>query len=230
MATRCFASVKGLMMRVTRLDACGAPVAPPCNAVVSKGFVTIGVSANVEDGETYQLKLADGSYAINDQDFPTITNFGLEMTFAQVDPDIFEMTAGAQVLTDYAGDNVGVAFDDTPQDQIFSLEVWTKVPGNACESGQQEGIYWLLPQVVNVVVGDFSIENSLANFSIRSQTRTGNGWGVGIYDVVPINIGNTPGPLDDPVPVNVHLLGRRTTIAPPSGELCGCQDITLPGP
>lgn len=224
--THCFASVKGLMMRGTRLNDCGAPVAPPCNAVVSKGFVSINFTVQVEDGEEYKVKNADGSFAINETDNPAIQFFGVEATFTKVDPDLFELAAGAQVLTDYSGNNVGVAFEDTPRDQVFALEVWTKIPGQACVAGQQEWVYWLAPQIVNGIVGDFNIENALASFTIKGQTKGHSGWGQGIADVI-WTAASTPGKIPA-VGANVHLLGRRTPVAPPAGSDCGCIDIVLP--
>jgi len=216
------------MMRATRLDECGEPVAPPCNAVLTNGFVSAAISANVEDGEQYQQKLADGSYAINEQDYPTITNFGIALSFAQVDPDLFELLSGAETVDDYAGDTVGVRFDDEPRTQAFALEIWTNIPAQACSAGQREWAYWLMPFVVNGVIGDFTIENALASFSINAITKSNAGWGSGPYDVVPINVGNTAGPLLTPIGAHDILHGQRTSISPPTGTPCGCIDVTLP--
>lgn len=139
MATKCFASIKGLAMRWSRLDSCGEFVGPPCNAVVSKGFVSLNVSAQIEEGEEYKVKYADGTWAINERDNPLYDHFALEMSFAQVDPDLFEMAAGAQVLTDWNGDNVGVAFDDDPRDQVAGLEIWTKIPARPASVASRSG-------------------------------------------------------------------------------------------
>jgi hypothetical protein len=51
MATRCFQSIQGLCIRVTRVDTCcNPPVAgTPESYVVSDSFITLGLTAELEE-------------------------------------------------------------------------------------------------------------------------------------------------------------------------------------
>ena len=68
MSTRSMKIVRGKRVRITRLNPCGEPPAygEPCSYVVSKGFVTVTMSPQNEEGEELLLLNADGELCVND--------------------------------------------------------------------------------------------------------------------------------------------------------------------
>jgi hypothetical protein len=92
------------------------------------------------------------------------------------------------VVFDAAGDAVGFRVNSKVKtgDANFALEVWSNVPGVACEDPNAEGSfgYTLLPFIKGGVLGDFTIENGAVTFTLQNAaTKDGNAWGKGPYNV-----------------------------------------------
>lgn len=232
MPTQCYSSIQGLAMRATRLDVCGARVTTgTTNIVRTDGFVSIGLTAQYEEGTEYTAKNASGKLCVSEKGKRQLTRYDLAISFCQVDPALFELMGGVEAVLNYAGDVVGFAIDRDPSPGDVALEVWTKVPASPdaeCDvSGGGSGlyIYWLLPWVADGTPGDWTIEDGLANFSIAASTKYGNQWGQGPtgYNVVTVDATNTPGLIVAPgVLPSQHVYHRLTTIAPPAVG-CGYQ-------
>lgn len=218
MSSVCYSSIKGLAMRATRLDSVGKWVTGATGSAVSKGFVKVDLTANIEDGQEFVVKNANGDLCINEKDSPRLKFVDLAVEFCEVDPELFELMTGVRLLADQAASNVGFALSETWNAAPCALEVWTKIAGSV--AGNHQWIYWLLPQVVNGIVGDFSIENGPMNFTLKANTKANPYWGSGPYNVVAQDAGLTPGVLLDPVEDGDHVYHRLTEIAPPTAT-CG---------
>lgn len=221
MATKTYPMVRGRMMRVTRLDGCGAPDYGDAGTVVSKGFVTIGVTANINEGQAITITNADGSTAVSDPAVPELENFTLAITYTKVDPDIYALTTGQATVLDASGDAVGfrVNSDVSPTDTAFGLEVWSTVPGEACSTdpnAQGAFAYILFPYVSGGVISDFTIENGAISFGLaNATTKKGTQWGTGPYNVV-LDGGSTPSVLLSAAATADHLHVQYTELAPPT--------------
>lgn len=231
MVTRCASYVRGRMMRVTRLDACGRVVYGDDSMVTSKGFVSVGYTANVDDGEEINVPNAAGERCVYEPANPSFLGYTVEIAFCNVDPDLFAMMTGQRVVTDAFGDVVGFTMDTavSAQDSAFALEVWAGSPTTSgCADGATGNFgYVLLPFVQGGIVGDFTIENAEVTFTVSgAATKDGNAWGVGPYDVV-LGVDSLPGPLNDPLTPTEHLLFRQTGVAPPEA-LCGARPLLDP--
>lgn len=223
MPDQCYGSIKGLVARATRLDACGVPLTGATDSVVTDGFITIGLTAQIEQPDEITQRNAAGALCIDVVPAPFLRRYDLAIDFCQVDPALFELIADTTLVTNPDGDAVGMAVDDLPKTQKFGLEVWTEVPGDACEGGAQTWVYWLLPFVANGRLGDMTIENGAATFPVAANTQRGSRWGRGPYIVVPTAAGNaTPGilPAAQAITNRQHLYQRLTTVAPPEAA-CG---------
>lgn len=231
MVTRCASYVRGRMMRVTRLDACGRVVYGDDSVVTSKGFVSVGYTANIDDGEEINVPNAAGERCVYEPANPSFLGYTVEVAFCNVDPDLFAMMTGQRTLTNAFGDVVGFTMDTavSAQDSAFALEVWAGSPstGGCAEGATGNFGYILLPFVQGGVVGDFTIENAEVTFTIsNASTKDGNAWGAGPYDVV-LDVTSTPGPLSDPVTPTEHLYFLQTGVAPPEAE-CGARPLLDP--
>lgn len=232
-ASKCFSPVRGRAMRVTKLDGCGRPVYGEESVAVSEGFVTISFTANTDDGEEINVTNAAGKTCVREVPCPTFLGYSVEIEFCQVDPGLLAMLTGQDVVYDVTGAASGfrVNSDVSPCDSGFALEVWTGVPGVACDPNAAPGAvpsgYLLLPYLQGGIFGDFTIENGAISFTVTgANTKTGSAWGVGPYDVLR-GAGGTPGPLATPIASGDHLHVEFTDLANPVG-FCGTQPLLDP--
>lgn len=229
MPATCWSSVYGKMMRATRVDECCAPVAGACSTVTTDGFVSIAYSSEIKEGNEVEIEKANGQLCINDKACDEIKWVNVTATFCNVDPDLFSLMTGYTTVLDYAGVAVGNRVQKSVLcDGGFALEAWSDIPGQAClvTGGKLYG-YFLLPCVVNAVLTGFTLENDGASFEMTARTKLAAGWGVGPYNVDPVDIANTPGPLQTPITIEDHLDMHATTIAPPAA-VCGCTPLVIP--
>jgi len=225
-------------MRVTRLDGCGRPDATDvsCQQVTSDGFVSVEVTANIDEGDAISVTNASGKVCVSQTPCPTLTGYGVNMTFCNVDPDLFALVTGQDSVQDPAtGEGIGFRVNTGKSgcDAGFALEVWSSVPGVTCpvdDQGQpipeaeMPSGYILFPFLQGGVFGDFTIENDAVSFVVQGAvTKDGSGWGVGLYDVTLDDQGQ-PGPLTTPIDSKDHLHVQVTYVAPPTPG-CGCGFI-----
>lgn len=223
MATKCFQSIQGLCIRVTRLDSCcNTPSAgTPASFVVSDSFITLGLTAELEEPDEFTLKLANGKLCINEIGCATLKRYTVEISLCNADPDLFEIMGGVTKVLDFNGDTVGYEIDqDLGQCGKFSLEFWTRVPSDTCLPGvDQQYVYWLLPCLQNGRVGDITIENGPLEFSFTADAIVSSAWGVGPYNVVPLTEGDDiGGALIAPIGCQTALHVQLTTIPPPCDD------------
>lgn len=231
MASKCFPLVRGRVMRVTRLDGCGRPVPGDDSVVTTDGFVSVGLTSNTEEGEAISVTNANGKVCVSDTPAPTFTGYDVEVTYCDVDPELFALMTGQDTVVDWEGNIVGfrVNSDVNMDDSGFALELWSSVPAQQCDpdaaAGTGEYGYFLLPFVKGGVLGDFTIENAAVSFSLSgAQSKAGGAWGSGPYDVVAIDATNQAGPLLEPIEAGDHLHLQLTTIAPPEPS-CGATAL-----
>lgn len=225
MTTRSMKIVRGKRIRITRLDACGeVPAsADPCSFVVSKGFVTVTLSPQSEEGEEFLLLNADGELCVNDHAQHNFKRWNLEMELCDVDPELVSLITRVTLETDASGATVGFRTSEGRIDEEFAFEIWSGVGEQDCVDGEEYG-YMLFPFVSGGIFDDLTIENGVATLTISNAfTKTGGLWGVGPYDVVPDEYG-APAPLAVPIQPGEHHLQRLTTIAPPAVTV-GCQPM-----
>lgn len=219
MADKDFSLVRGRVLRVTKLDACGEVLPGPRNSVVTKGMISVGFSAQNDEGTTISQTNANGDTCIRDVPAPKFLNYTLELALCGVSPTLVSLLTGNDLVRDANDDEVG--FDvgtDVDLDEIrFALELWSVVPGQNCLPGESRSYgYLLVPLIQGGQFGDFTWQNDAVNFTVsNAQTKDGNGWGVGPYDVQADETGN-PGPLVTAINPNKHLRVIRTTVAPPA--------------
>lgn len=230
MAT-CWSSIGAEVMRATRLDACGAPVEGPCSTVVSDGFVSIGWESEIAEGTDTEVRKANGRLCVSDRACDELRWLNLTISFCQVNPDLFSMMTGYEVVLDYDGQSVGNRIGEQILcDGGIALEAWTRIPGLPCTPGVDNAKPWgyfLAPWIKSAILNSFTMENDAATFEITARTSSASTWDVGPYDVVATDALNTAGPLLTPIGAKDHLHMQVTTIQPPAvPEDCGC--VALP--
>jgi hypothetical protein len=192
---KCFPLVRGRVMRVTRLDSCGRIADRACSAIATDGFVSVALTANIEEGEDISVTNAAGRTCVSDEAEPTFNGYGVAITFCDVNPQLYAMMTNQAVVYDVFGTAVGFRVNSKVKtgDANFALEVWSNVPGVVCDDPNAAGSYGytLLPFIKGGVLGDFTIENAAVSFSLtNAATKDGTGWGVGPYNIAP-TVGGT---------------------------------------
>lgn len=223
MAAKCFQSIQGLCIRVTRLDSCCNPpsAGTPNSLVTSDSFITLNLKAELENPDEFVVKLANGKLCINSIGCATLKRYTVEVTLCNADPDLFEIIGGINKVLDFSGATVGYEIDqDLGSCGKFSLEFWTKVPLDQCLPGQDTSyVYWLLPCLQNGRVGDVSIANGPLEFSWSADAIPSSTWAQGPYNVVPLTQGDdVGGSLLAPIGCNTALHVQLTTIKPPCDD------------
>lgn len=220
MSSRTFPLIGGRRMRLTRLDACGVPAWGNATMAVSKGFVSVAVTANYDDGTEVVVRNASDERCVQRDAEAELINLGLAVTFCAVDPALYSAFTGfPEVLDPATGDVIGFITDRAIKPSMVknALEVWSDAMGNAgCEEGEEVPYGYLLwPFLQGARVGDYTIENGAVTFSVTGiLTKDGTQWGVGPYDVI-LDENGDPGPLTDPLTSTQHQYTVRTLVAPP---------------
>jgi hypothetical protein len=226
MAAKCYGVLRGRRMRVTRLDECGVPIPGAGNEVTSKGFIKCDVSSEVEDGDDYTTKNAAGELCINESGDPQLKWLTTSIDFCNVDPELFGLMTGMPLVMDGDAENpsaIGFSVDeDTFATVAFALEIWTDVAGQTCGTGGKTYGYALFPYNVQGALGDLTIENGAATFTIASRTHRDSGWGIGPYEVV--NVAGEPSHLLTPIRPGEHMRQFLTDVAPPA-DACGAGTV-----
>jgi hypothetical protein len=220
-------------MRVTRLNGCGQPVYGDGSVGVSDGFVSVSFTANTDEGEEINVTNAAGKTCVREVPCPTFLGYDVEIEFCNADPALFALLTGQEPVLDE--DDVAIGFrvnsDVSGCESGFALEVWTGVPGVACDTSASPestpGGYLLLPYLQGGTFGDFTIENDAISFTITgAATKTGSGWQTGPYNVQRDATG-TAVPLATPILSGDHLHVQYTDVAPPPA-ICGTHPLLDP--
>jgi len=231
MATVCFTPFKVPRVRVTRLNSCGQVVTGSCSQVVSDGIISVEITKNYEDREEFFVKNGDGQFCVRETNPPILKWIDLTLTFCNVDPDIVNIVAAEPLYSsnDAAATKIGWSTDEGSSANVnFALEGWTRLSGSGvlCTGGQEYG-YFLWPWVVEGTIGDMTLENGVANFTVTARTHSNSLWGVGPYNVDYSDAtpgGTTPIPMLTPILSTQHSRMFITRLAPPAAA-CGCAAV-----
>lgn len=236
--TKCLSLVKGRRIRVTKLDSCGRPIYGDDSQVTSKGFISVGFTASTVDSDEINVTNASGEVCVFEAAVTSLTGYGVEIAFCEVDPELFALVTGQPVVLGADGSTV-IGFDvDTKislDNSNFALELWAGSPaGDACSTEGAQGSYGylLLPFLSGGILGDFTVENAAVTFTLTgANTKEGNSWGVGPYPVM-LDGGSpaSPAPMASPVSTSTALRTMIVDVAPPEAA-CGARpllDSTLP--
>jgi hypothetical protein len=229
MPTKTWNSIKGRRLRATKLDECGAVAYGACASYITKGFISVQYSPEIEEGEEYTQKLADGSLAVDERDADAIKWFELEIVMSGVEPDLVAFLTGQPMVLDYAGAAVGNRFNGAPLASNVAIEVWSDIPNQACVAGDKVYGYFLTPWLSSGSIDAFTLENGVASFTLKARTKKGSLWDEGPYDVDGADVANTPGPLLTPIGATEMLDMHLTVIPPPAVPVTpGCTTLVAP--
>jgi hypothetical protein len=226
-AAWCGPAVQGTVLRLVKLDVCGAPVTGASSGVVvTKGYTSIAPEPQYEDGDTFRTKNAAGELCVNFVGPNVYANSNITVTMCVLDPDAGVLITGSRLILTNLVTGSGNAYGYNNPAAHFSLETWQPLSGNnRCDpvTGLQRYVYWAWPHVFNAKVNGFSIENGPLELAFEAMTTYpsplwGDGPGTGtswLPDVI-----DTTNYVDD-------FLWNITTTPPPTPPaICGAFLLT----
>jgi len=228
----CVSYLQGLVIRATKLDVCGAPVAGACSTVVSKGFISMEIEADETSGNEISPTLANGERCYYYLSPKLLNGIKVNIEFCQVDPELINLLTGSPLVVDDTSptpQSIGFTTDSASYGVAnVALELWMNVAGGGClgTAGRKWG-YYLLPWLYQGTVGKPTVENDAVNFTVNEAiTKDGNQWGVGPYNIQNTSLG-VPSPLFTALSTTAHDLLMPVDLAPPT-PVCGCLALVLP--
>lgn len=224
MTAQCFSSVRGRVLRITKLDSNGAVVLGANSQVVSDGFIKVDYAPNLREGQEIEVVNAAGSLCVSDTTKPQLKGYNLKLDLCSIDPSALGLLTGNQVITDTSAKDVGFRVAQAIGSADFAIEVWTDIPAGTTATKSYG--YFLLPWVTQGVLDAFSIENNALTLSLNAKTAKGGGWGTGPTSYKPINgTAGAAAALSTPIGATDHLHVQVTTIAPPTAA-CGTASVS----
>ncbi|MEH1014612.1 PKD domain-containing protein [Micromonospora sp. CPCC 206060] len=223
MSAVCDTPVKGKMLRATKLGACGDPILGaggwPVH-VTSKGFVSVEYAAEVDDGEEIDQKDANGDSLVYEPARRRIKLYNVTVTCGRVDPELYTLFTGQPVVLDEDGSATGLRVTSKVNlDSAVALELWSGTAQKKCGTVARPRYgYFLLPQLIDGMIGDFTVENGAATFTLTGKAIENPAWETGPYDVYLRSTGVAP--LMDPMG-DADLLHMDWTYLPPPPPTCG---------
>lgn len=217
---------EGEVVRITRVDSCGAPVEGEGNAFVDDCWASVLMAPNVEAGTDVDFRAMNGRSCGFKRGRPSFRGFDLTGSFYSASPEMIDLLTGNPVVDDYAGDPAG--WDDCAVSAAegFALEIWQNVVGEDCPEGAEANYwYWLLPWITNGVLGDVTVSQEGVTFELTAATRSGGRWSLGPWDVQAQDALGTAGPLLTEIGTDCHRRSFLTSAAPPDAV---CDYVTVP--
>src|SRR6185295_18796938 len=117
-----FPVVKGLKLRATKINNCGLPQEGPNNRLVTDGFVTVNMTAVMNDAEELEQKNAEGKVCVTDRTPPTRKYYTPVVTLCNVNTELISMFNGWDQVLDYADNPIGFR-DQTDVDGDYGVAI-----------------------------------------------------------------------------------------------------------
>ena len=99
MATQDYAaSIQGVSIRVTRLDAAGSLLNAPGDSYTTSAFMRVSFTPEYEEGDEITEKSADGTVCVTYKSPDTLKRTTMEVAICEPDPEITQMISGGLLL------------------------------------------------------------------------------------------------------------------------------------
>lgn len=183
MATQDYAaSVQGVAIRVTRLDASGNLLNKAGDSYTTSAFLRASFTPEYEEGDEIIEKSADGTVCVSYKAPDTLKRITMEVAICEPDPELTSLMSGGLLLRKNFGsfaspDNKSIgwsapAVGDDPAGNGVAIEVWSFAVKDGKRTTNLPYFYWVFPYCKLRQSGDRVIENGLL-------ANTFEGYGLG---------------------------------------------------
>ena len=168
MATQEYAaSIQGVSIRVTRLDAAGNLLNGAGDSYVTSGFMRVSFTPEYEEGDEITEKNANGAVYVTYKAPDTLKRITMELAIAEPDAELSALISGGLLLrkdvngTDksvgYASPGVG----DDPAGNGVAVEAWSHAVKDGKKASVLPYFHWVFPYAKLRLSGDRVIENGM---------------------------------------------------------------------
>ena len=175
------ASVSGVAIRVTRLNASGGLLTD--ESYTSKSFIRVSFTPEYEEGDEITEKNADGTICVSFKAPDTLKRVTMEVAVCDPDPVLSWLLSGGVLLAGEAdppgttpeSEPLGWASAEVGEDPSgdgVAVEVWSRAIVDGKPAAVMPYFHWVFPYVKTRLSGDRVIENGLL-------ANTYEGFGVG---------------------------------------------------
>jgi hypothetical protein len=183
MATQDYAaSIQGVSIRVTRLDAAGNLLTGPQDSYTTSAFMRVSFTPEYEEGDEITEKGANGVVCVSYKAPDTLKRITMELAICEPDPELTALLSGGLLLrknvgstTDPNNQSVGWAspgVGDDPAGNGVAIEAWSHAVAGGKRAGVMPYFHWVFPYAKFRQSGDRVIENGLL-------ANTFEGYGLG---------------------------------------------------
>jgi hypothetical protein len=172
MATQEYAaSIQGVSIRVTRLDAAGNLLNGPGDSYTTSAFMRISFTPEYEEGDEITEKGANGVVCVTYKAPDTLKRITMELAICEPDPEMSALLSGGLLLRK----NVGTSGDpdiksvgwaapgvgDDPAGNGVAIEAWSHAVKDGKRSAVLPYFHWVFPYAKMRQSGDRVIENGM---------------------------------------------------------------------
>jgi hypothetical protein len=172
MATQDYAaSVQGVAIRVTRLDAAGNLLNGLGDSYATTGFMRASFTPEYEEGDEITEKSADGTVCVSYKAPDTLKRVTLEVAICEPDVELSSLMSGGLLLRKNYGsfaspDNKSIGWaapgiGDDPAGNGVAIEVWSFAVKDGRRAADLPYFYWIFPYCKLRQSGDRVIENGM---------------------------------------------------------------------
>lgn len=186
MATQEYAaSIQGVSIRVTRLDATGALMNGPGDSYTTSAFMRLSFTPEYEEGDEMTEKSANGAICVSYKAPDTLKRLTMELAICEPDPELTALLSGGLLLrknygsslADSAASTLSIGWaspgvGDDPAGNGVAIEAWSFAIKGGKKDETDPYFHWVFPYVKMRQSGDRVIENGML-------ANTFEGYGLG---------------------------------------------------
>ena len=172
MATQEYAaSIQGVSIRVTRLDAAGNLLNGPGDSYTTSAFMRVSFTPEYEEGDEITEKSANGTVCVTYKSPDTLKRITMELAICEPDAELTSLISGGLLLrknigTFAAPDNKSIgwaapAVGDDPAGYGVAIESWSHAIKDGKKSSTLPYFHWVFPYAKLRQSGDRVIENGM---------------------------------------------------------------------
>jgi hypothetical protein len=172
MATQEYAaSIQGVSIRVTRLDASGNLLNAAGDSYTTSGFLRLSFTPEYEEGDEMTEKGADGTVCVTYKSPDTLKRITMELAICEPDPELTQLISGGLLLRKNLGtyaspDRKSIGWSspatgDDPAGNGVAIECWSFAIIDGKKAATLPYFHWVFPYAKLRQSGDRVIENGM---------------------------------------------------------------------
>lgn len=184
------ASIQGVSIRVTRLDAAGNLLTGPLDSYTTSAFMRVSFTPEYEEGDEITEKGANGVICVSYKAPDTLKRITMELAICEPDPELSALISGGLLLRKNISDNANPSFKsvgwaapgvgDDPAGNGVAIEAWSHAVSGGKRASVLPYFHWVFPYVKMRQSGDRVIENGMLANTFEGYGLGNVGFGSGI--------------------------------------------------